>query len=81
VDPRVTVITRGGTATGEDIVTPGKITEESRFRKDAEKTHEFDPRKEKHIFEEERKEFGRDQLYSSKSQPKVRECGMPLAFD
>jgi hypothetical protein len=33
-------------------VTPGKTTEESRVRRVAEKTHEFNPRKEKKIFEE-----------------------------
>jgi hypothetical protein len=27
-----------------------------------------------------RKEFGRDQDSLAKAQPKVRECGMPLAF-
>ena len=47
VDPRFVVITRGGAATGEDKVTPGKITEESRVRRVVEKTHEFDPKKEK----------------------------------
>ena len=40
----------------------------------------FDPKKEKQTFEEARKEFGRDQDSSSKAQPEVRECGMPLAF-
>jgi hypothetical protein len=47
-------------------VIQGKTTEESRIRKVVEKTQEFDPRKEKQIFEEERKEFGRDQASSSK---------------
>jgi hypothetical protein len=46
-DPRVIVITRGGVVTGEDRVTPGKITEQSGVRKVAEKTQEFDPKKEK----------------------------------
>jgi hypothetical protein len=41
----------------------------------------FDLREEKQTFEEARKEFGRDQDSSSKTQPKVRECGKPLAFD
>jgi hypothetical protein len=81
VDPRVTVITRGGAAIGEDKVTPRKITEESRVRRVAEKTQEFDPKKEKQTFEEARKEFERDQASSSKAQQEVRECGMPLAFD
>jgi hypothetical protein len=80
-DPRVPVITRGGIVTGEDIVTPGKTTEESRVRRVAEKTQVFDPRKEKKTFEEARKEFGRDQYSSSKTQTKVIECGMPLTFD
>jgi hypothetical protein len=80
-DPRVVVITRGGTVTGEDRVTPGKTTEESRVRRVVEKTQVFDPRKEKQTFEEARREFGRDQASSSKTQPEVRECGMPLAFD
>jgi hypothetical protein len=81
VDPRVAVITRGGTSTGEDRVTPGKATEESRVRRAIEKTQEFDPRKEKQTFEEVRKEFKRDHASSSKTQPEVRECGMPPAFD
>jgi hypothetical protein len=80
-DPRVIVITRGGIVTGEDRVTQGKTTEESGVRKDAEKTRIFDAKKEKQIFEEARKEFGRDQGSSSKTRPKVREYGMPLAFD
>jgi hypothetical protein len=62
-------------------VTPGKTTEESRVRRVAEKTQVFDPRVEKQTFEEARKEFGRDQASSSKTQPEVRECGMPLEFD
>ena len=81
VDPRVTVITRGGTATGEERVTLGKTTEQSRVRKVAEKTQEFDPKREKKTFEEARKEFGRDRASSSMAQPEVRECGMPVAFD
>jgi hypothetical protein len=66
---------------GEDIVIQGNTTEELEVRKAAEKTQEFDPRKEKHIFEEARKEFERDQASSSKVRPDVREYGMPLAFD
>ena len=62
-------------------MTPWKITEESGVRRDEEKTQEFDPKKKKQAFEEERKEFGRDQASSSKAQPEVRECGMPLTFD
>jgi hypothetical protein len=62
-------------------VTPGKTTKQSRVRKYAEKTQEFDPKREKHTFEEARKAFRRDQASSSKAQPKLRECGMPLAFD
>jgi hypothetical protein len=41
----------------------------------------LDPRKEKKTFEEARREFGEEQASSSKAQPEVRECGMPLAFD
>jgi hypothetical protein len=80
-DPRVIVITRGGTAIGEDRGTPGKTTKQSRIRKSVEKSQEFDPKREKQTFEEARKEFRRDQASSSKAQPEVRECGMPLAFD
>jgi hypothetical protein len=36
-DPRIYVITRGGIVTGEDRVTPGKTTEGSRIKRDAEK--------------------------------------------
>jgi hypothetical protein len=46
-DPRVIVITRGGTVTGEDKMTQGKTTEESGVRKAAEKTQTFDAKKEK----------------------------------
>jgi hypothetical protein len=41
----------------------------------------FDPRKAKQRFEEARREFGGEWDSSSKAQPKVKECGMPLAFD
>jgi len=41
----------------------------------------FDPREEKKTFEEARREFGREHASSSKAQPEVKECGMPLAFD
>jgi hypothetical protein len=62
-------------------VTQGNTTEESRVGKVVEKTQEFDPRKEKQIFEEERKEFRRDHDSSSKVRPEVRDYGMPLEFD
>jgi hypothetical protein len=62
-------------------VTPGKTIEKSVVRKVAEKTEEFDPKREKKTFEEEGKEFRKNKDSSSKAQPKVRECGMPLAFD
>jgi hypothetical protein len=62
-------------------VTPGKTIEQLGVRKYGEKTQEFDPKKEKHTFEETRKEFRRDQDSSSKAKPEVREYGMPLAFD
>jgi hypothetical protein len=76
-DPIFDVITRGDTVIGEDRVTPGKTTEESGVRRVTEKTQLFDPRKEKQIFEEARREFGREHAYSSKAQPEVKECGIP----
>jgi hypothetical protein len=80
-DPRFVVITREGTVTGEDRITQGNNIEDLGVMKDAEKTQTFDAKKEKQIFEEERKEFGRDKGSSSKTQLEVREYGMPLAFD
>ena len=62
-------------------MTPRKTTEESRVTRFVKKTQEFDPRKERQTFEEATKQFGRDQASSSKTQPEVRECGMPLEFD
>jgi hypothetical protein len=62
-------------------VTPGKTIEQLGVRKAEEKTQEFDLKREKMTFEEERKEFRRDQASSSKAQLEVRECGIPLAFD
>jgi hypothetical protein len=56
-------------------------TEQLGVRKVAEKTQEFDPKREKQTFEEARKEFRRDQASSSKEKPEMGECGMPLAFD
>jgi hypothetical protein len=53
--PRVTVITRGGTVTKDDIMTQGKTTEDSGIRKAAEKTQTLDAKKERQIFEEARK--------------------------
>jgi hypothetical protein len=41
----------------------------------------FDPRRERHTFEEARKEFVEGQSSSFKAQPKVRECKMPPTFD
>jgi hypothetical protein len=49
--PRVVVITRGGNVTGEDKLTQGKITEDSRIRKAAEKTQAFDVKKGRQMFE------------------------------
>jgi hypothetical protein len=80
-DPIFTVISRGGVVTGEDKMTQGKIAEDSGIRKDAEKTQAFDAKKERQIFEEERKEFRGDQGSSSKIRPEVREYGMPHSFD
>jgi hypothetical protein len=45
----------GGIFTGEDRVTPGKTTDGSRIRRAAEKAHLFDPRREKHTFEDARR--------------------------
>jgi hypothetical protein len=80
-DPRFVVITRGGVVTGEDRLIQGKTKKDSGVMKSTEKTQTFDAKKERQIFEEERKEFKGDQGSSSKTQPKVREYGMPLAFD
>ena len=68
-DPRVVVITRGGLATGEDKAAQGKTKNDHGVRKDIEMTPTFDAKKERQIFEEERKEFKGDQGYSSKRQP------------
>jgi hypothetical protein len=80
-DPRVVVITRGGTVTRDHRMTQGKTTKDSGIRKATEKTQTFDAKKERQIFEEERKEFKGEQGYSSKTRPEVREYGMPWAFD
>jgi hypothetical protein len=53
--PRVIVITRGGVVRGEDRVTPGKTVEGSGIRNVVEKAQLFDPRRERHTFEETRK--------------------------
>jgi hypothetical protein len=80
-DPRVDVITRGGATTGEDRMTQGRITEDSSIRKAAEKTQNFDVKKERQIFEEARQEFKVGEGSSSKTRPEIREYGMPQAFD
>jgi hypothetical protein len=80
-DPRVTGITRGGAATGENRATQGRNEDDHGVRKAIEKTPTFDAKKERHIFEEERKYFKGDQGYSSKRQPEIKEYGMPQAFD
>jgi hypothetical protein len=41
----------------------------------------FDPRKEKHTFEEARREFVGEQDFSSREQPEVRECEIIPSFD
>jgi hypothetical protein len=69
-DPRVVFITRGGGVIGEYRLTQGKTTEDSGFRKATEKTQTFDAKKERQIFEEERKEFKADQGSSSKTRVK-----------
>jgi hypothetical protein len=66
-DPRVIVITRGGVATGEDIMTQGKLAEDLGIRKATEKTQAFNANKERQIFEEARQEFKADQGSSSKT--------------
>jgi hypothetical protein len=80
-DPKFVVITRGGTSIREDRMTQGKIAEDSGIKKVVEKTQNFDVKKERQIFEEERKEFKEDQGSSSKKRPEIREYGMPRAFD
>jgi hypothetical protein len=80
-DPRVTFITRGGIAIGEDRTIQKKIVEESGIRKAVEKTQSFDARKERQIFEEARQEFKGNQGSSSKMQPEIKEYGIPQAFD
>jgi hypothetical protein len=68
-DPRVVVITRGGVVIGEDRITHGKTTKVLRIRKDAEKTQNLVAKKERHIFEEARKEFKEYQGSSSNTWP------------
>jgi hypothetical protein len=60
VDPRVIVITRGYFSIGEDMVTPENTIEGSGIRRATKKTQLFDRRKEKNIFEEAGREFGRE---------------------
>jgi hypothetical protein len=80
-DPRVTVITRGSAATGEDRAAQGKTVDDHRVRKTIVKTPMFNAKKERQIFEEARKEFKGYQGSSSKKQLEVKEYGMPYAFD
>jgi hypothetical protein len=49
-------------------VTLGKTTNGSGIKRDAKKEQFFDPRREKHTFEEERKEFVGEQASSSRAQ-------------
>jgi hypothetical protein len=49
------VITRGGVSIGEDRPTQGKIAEGSGIKIATEKAQLFDPRRERHTFEEARK--------------------------
>jgi hypothetical protein len=65
--PRFVFITRGGVVIGEDKLTQGKTAEDSKIRKAAENTQTFDAKKERQMFEEERKEFKGDQGSSSKT--------------
>jgi hypothetical protein len=73
---RFIVISRRGATIGVDKTTQGKIIENSGIRKVAEKTRNFDVRKERKISEEERQEFKADQVSSSKTRPEIREYGM-----
>ena len=61
-------------------MTQGKTAEESGVKKATEKTQTFDAKKEKQMFEEERREFKGDQVSSSNTWPEVKECGLPLDF-
>jgi hypothetical protein len=79
--PRIVFITIGGIVIGEDKMTQGNIEEDSGVRKATEKTHSFDAKKERQIFEEARNKFKADEGSSSKTWPKIREYGMPLAFN
>jgi hypothetical protein len=63
-DPRVIVITRGGTVTGEDKLTQGKTTGYLGIKKVVEKTQTFDAKKERQMFEEARKEFRGNQGFA-----------------
>jgi hypothetical protein len=80
-DPRVTVITRGGVATEEDRATQGRTENDHGVRKATENTPTFDAKKERNIFEEERKEFKEDQAYSSKRQLDIKEYSMTQVFN
>jgi hypothetical protein len=71
VDPRVVVITRGGVTTREDREVQGKTENNYGVRKAIENTPTFDPKKERQIFEEARKEFKGDQGSSSKRQLEI----------
>jgi hypothetical protein len=62
-------------------VTPGKTTDGSGIKRASEKVPLFDPRKEKHTFEEARREFAGEHASSSREQPEVKECEIPPAFD
>jgi hypothetical protein len=62
-------------------VTPGKTTYGSGIRRATEKAPFFDPRKEKHTFEETRREFLGEHASSSRAQMEVREFEMPSTFD
>jgi hypothetical protein len=63
------------------MLTPRNTIEGSGIKRDAENTHLFDQRRERHAFEEARREFVGEQYSYSREQPKVRECEMPPVFD
>ena len=60
-------------------MTPGKTTDGSGIKRVPKKAQLFDPR-EKHNFEEARREFVGEHASSYRAQPEVRECEMTHIF-
>jgi hypothetical protein len=78
-EPRVIFITRGGFVIGEDMVNPRNTINGLGIIRASKKAPLFDPTKEKHTFEEVRREFvGEHASYREKQE--VKECEMPPAF-